>query len=49
MFEGSQVQNAIYGSGTAEWPISAGDWEARAQEVLDVSGVSATYVMPRLI
>lgn len=34
-FEGSQVQNAIYVSGTAEWPISAGDWEARAQEALE--------------
>jgi lactate 2-monooxygenase len=35
VFEGSQVQKAIYVSGAAEWPISAGDWEARAQEVLE--------------
>jgi lactate 2-monooxygenase len=34
-FEGSQVANAIYVSGTAEWPISAGDWEARAQQALE--------------
>jgi lactate 2-monooxygenase len=33
--EGSQVQNAIYLGGRAEWPITADDWEARAEEVLD--------------
>ncbi len=35
MFEGSQVQNAIYVSGAAEWPISAGDWEERARDALE--------------
>ncbi len=35
MFEGSHVQNAIYVSGTAEWPISAGDWEERARRELN--------------
>jgi lactate 2-monooxygenase len=35
MFEGSQVQNAIYVSGAAEWPIAHTDWEARAQERLE--------------
>jgi isopentenyl diphosphate isomerase/L-lactate dehydrogenase-like FMN-dependent dehydrogenase len=34
-FEGSQVQNAIYVSGQAEWPISHEDWEARAEEALE--------------
>ena len=34
-FEGSQVQNAIYVSGAAEWPIAPGDWEQRAREVLE--------------
>jgi lactate 2-monooxygenase len=35
VFEGSQVQNAIYVSGAAEWPISAGDWEERARDALE--------------
>jgi isopentenyl diphosphate isomerase/L-lactate dehydrogenase-like FMN-dependent dehydrogenase len=35
MFEGSQVQNAIYVSGAAEWPIAHTDWEARAEEQLE--------------
>jgi lactate 2-monooxygenase len=34
-FEGSQVQNAIYVSGEAAWPIAPEEWEARAAEVLD--------------
>jgi lactate 2-monooxygenase len=33
--EGSQVQNAIYLAGRAEWPISPEDWEARAEETLE--------------
>jgi lactate 2-monooxygenase len=33
-FEGTSVQNAIY-LGGAEWPITHGDWEARAQEAID--------------
>lgn len=33
-FEGSQVQNAIYVSGEAQWPIAHDDWEARAEEAL---------------
>ena len=32
---GSQVQNAIYLAGGAQWPVSAEDWEARAREVLE--------------
>jgi lactate 2-monooxygenase len=32
---GSQVQNAIYLAGGAEWPISPEDWEARAREKLE--------------
>ena len=32
---GSQVQNAIYLGGGAEWPVTAADWEARAAEVLE--------------
>ena len=32
---GSQVQNAIYLAGGAEWPISPEDWEARAREQLE--------------
>ena len=35
MFDGASVQNAIYVSGEAEWPISPEDWEARARDVLD--------------
>ena len=34
-FEGSQVNNAIYVSGVAEWPIAAEDWEERAREALE--------------
>jgi len=34
-FEGSQIQNAIYVSGQAEWPIAHEDWEQRARETLD--------------
>jgi len=34
-FEGSQVVNAIYVSGAAEWPIAHTDWEERAREALD--------------
>jgi isopentenyl diphosphate isomerase/L-lactate dehydrogenase-like FMN-dependent dehydrogenase len=37
MSVGPQVQNAIYLSGTAEWPISPAEWEARAQSALDPS------------
>jgi isopentenyl diphosphate isomerase/L-lactate dehydrogenase-like FMN-dependent dehydrogenase len=32
---GSQVQNAIYLAGGAEWPVTAADWEAKAAEVLE--------------
>jgi isopentenyl diphosphate isomerase/L-lactate dehydrogenase-like FMN-dependent dehydrogenase len=32
---GSQVQNAIYLAGGAEWPVSPADWEARARETLE--------------
>ena len=32
---GSQVQNAIYLAGGAEWPVAPEDWEARAREVLE--------------
>jgi lactate 2-monooxygenase len=31
---GSQVQNALYLSGGAEWPLTAADWEAAARERL---------------
>jgi lactate 2-monooxygenase len=34
-FEGTQVQNAIYLSGSAEWPISPADWETHAESALD--------------
>ncbi len=34
-FEGTQVQNAIYLRGAAEWPISPADWEARAETALE--------------
>jgi len=34
-FEGSHVQNAIYGSGESPWPISPVEWEARAAEALE--------------
>lgn len=33
--DGSQVQNAIYLAGRAEWPITTEDWEARAEEALE--------------
>ena len=32
---GSQVQNAIYLAGGAEWPVAAEDWEAAAREQLE--------------
>ena len=32
---GSQVQNAIYLTGGADWPVSPEDWEARARETLE--------------
>jgi lactate 2-monooxygenase len=32
---GSQVQNAIYLAGGAQWPVSPDDWEARARETLE--------------
>ena len=32
---GSQVQNAIYLAGGAEWPVSPEDWEAGARERLE--------------
>ena len=32
---GSQVQNAIYLSGGAQWPVSPDEWEARARESLE--------------
>ena len=32
---GSQVQNAIYLAGGAEWPVAAEDWEAAAREKLE--------------
>ena len=34
-FEGSQVQNAIYVSGEAQWPIAPEQWEALAAAVLE--------------
>jgi lactate 2-monooxygenase len=34
-FDGTQVQNTIYLTGTAEWPISHADWEARAEDAMD--------------
>jgi isopentenyl diphosphate isomerase/L-lactate dehydrogenase-like FMN-dependent dehydrogenase len=34
-FQGTQVQNAIYLTGTAEWPISPSEWEARAESALE--------------
>ena len=33
--DGSQIQNAIYIAGEAEWPISPEDWESRARDALD--------------
>ena len=32
---GSQVQNAIYLAGGAEWPVAPDEWEARARETLE--------------
>jgi len=32
---GSQVQNAIYLAGGAEWPVSPEDWEAAARAALE--------------
>ena len=32
---GSQVQNAIYLAGGAEWPVSPEQWEARARSTLE--------------
>jgi lactate 2-monooxygenase len=34
-FEGTHVQNAIYVTGEAAWPISGEDWEAKAEEMLE--------------
>jgi L-lactate dehydrogenase (cytochrome) len=34
-FSGPSIQNAIYISGEATWPIGPEDWEAKAEEVLD--------------
>jgi lactate 2-monooxygenase len=34
-FEGTQVQNLIYRTGKAEWPITPVEWEARAESALD--------------
>ena len=33
--DGSQIQNGIYVSGEARWPVGAAAWEELAQEVLD--------------
>jgi lactate 2-monooxygenase len=35
LFQGSDIQNAIYVSGESPWPISPEEWEARAQETLE--------------
>jgi lactate 2-monooxygenase len=35
VFEGSQVQTAVYVAGESAWPISPDEWEARAAEALD--------------
>jgi len=35
VFQGSQVQNAIYVSGESPWPIAPEEWEARAAEALE--------------
>jgi lactate 2-monooxygenase len=35
VFEGSQVQNAIYVSGESPWPIAPEEWVARAAESLE--------------
>ena len=37
VFEGSQVQNAIYVGGESPGPVTAEEWEARAEEVLDAA------------
>ena len=34
-FDGTHVQNEIYVSGQSPWPVSAREWEAKAEEVLD--------------
>jgi isopentenyl diphosphate isomerase/L-lactate dehydrogenase-like FMN-dependent dehydrogenase len=34
-FDGTHVQNAIYLTGKAEWPITPAEWEARAEGALD--------------
>ena len=34
-FEGTQVQNVIYLTGKAEWPVTPAEWEARAESALD--------------
>jgi isopentenyl diphosphate isomerase/L-lactate dehydrogenase-like FMN-dependent dehydrogenase len=34
-FEGTQVQNLIYLTGKAEWPITPAEWEAHAESALD--------------
>ncbi len=34
-FDGTQFQNAVYMTGTSEWPISFADWEARAESAIE--------------
>ena len=34
-FDGTQFQNAVYLTGTTEWPISYADWEARAESAIE--------------
>jgi isopentenyl diphosphate isomerase/L-lactate dehydrogenase-like FMN-dependent dehydrogenase len=34
-FQGTQIQNLIYLTGNAEWPITPAEWEARAESKLD--------------
>jgi isopentenyl diphosphate isomerase/L-lactate dehydrogenase-like FMN-dependent dehydrogenase len=34
-FDGTQIQNEIYVSGEARWPIAPDEWEARAAETLE--------------
>jgi isopentenyl diphosphate isomerase/L-lactate dehydrogenase-like FMN-dependent dehydrogenase len=36
-FEGVAVQNQIYLSGEAEWPIAPGEWEERARDTIDAA------------
>ena len=39
-FEGSQVQNVIYLTGKADWPVTPAEWEARAESALDPKAFS---------